>query len=128
MFVGCFEISISVIVKHVGSKLVKQVLVSSEIFVCLGGPVKIFSAWEGGGGGQRKLLGCCLLEGRSVPWLTLRIAVMKTGWFSGSKVNFRRLCFHFDHGSFSWCVSLIAPIQHNSTLKMLFQPQFLYTL
>ena len=75
MFVDCFEISISVIVKHVGSKLVNQVLVLSEIFVCLGGPVKIFSAWEG----QRKLLGCCLLEGRSVPWLTLRIAVMKTG-------------------------------------------------
>ena len=52
MFVGCFEISISVIVKHVGSKLVKQVLVLSEIFVCLGGPVKIFSAWEGGGGAE----------------------------------------------------------------------------
>ena len=50
MCVGCFEISVSVVVKHVKSTGILG------FFVCLGGLVKIFSAW-----GDRKLLGCGLL-------------------------------------------------------------------
>ena len=40
-----------------------KVLELSGLFVCLGGIVKIFSAW---GGGQKKLLGCGLLGGGGV--------------------------------------------------------------
>ena len=54
MFVGCFEISISVISKHVQS---------------IGCIINIFSAW----GGQKKLLGCGLPGGGSIPRLTLWI-------------------------------------------------------
>ena len=55
MFVGCSEISISVIVKqaqHVGI---------IRAFICLGGLINL--SVPGGEGGQKKLLGCSLLGG-----------------------------------------------------------------
>ena len=54
MFVGCFEISVSVIVKHV------QSIGIIRAFCLPGGIVKILSAW---GGGQKKLLGSGLVGG-----------------------------------------------------------------
>ena len=53
MFIGCFEISINVIVKHVQSIGIIRGFVSSW-----GGLVKIFSAWS-----DKKLLGCDLYLG-----------------------------------------------------------------
>ena len=50
LFVGCSEISVSVIVKHVQQKLL-------WLFVCMRGLVKFFSAWE-----TEIKLGCGLLE------------------------------------------------------------------
>ena len=68
MFVGCSEISISVIVKHV------QHMGIVRAFVSLGGIDKFFSAW----GGHKKMLGCGLLGGAgSLPRLTLWVAVTK---------------------------------------------------
>ena len=49
MFVGCFEISISVIVKHVQRVIITvlsvRVLSIRELSVYLEGLVKIFNAW-----------------------------------------------------------------------------------
>ena len=64
MFVNCFEISISAIVKHVQ-------LESSVLFVCLGGLAKFFSAWDH----TKKLLGLDLLGG-SVPRLALFVGLL----------------------------------------------------
>ena len=55
MFVGCFEVNISVIVKHF------QGIGIIRTFCLPGRLVKIFSAW----GGQKKMLGCGLLKGIS---------------------------------------------------------------
>ena len=59
MFVGCFQISENVIVKHV------QSIGLSGLFVCLGG--------GGGGGGEEDLLRF------AVPWGTEEIAGL---WFA----------------------------------------------
>ena len=57
MCIGCFEISINVIAKNVQGII---------IFVCLGGLVKIFSAW-----GYRRIAKFWFDRGGSVPRLTL---------------------------------------------------------
>ena len=59
MCVGCFEISESVIVKHVES------IIIIRAFACLGGLVKIFSAWGRGGGGAEKIAGLWFARGIS---------------------------------------------------------------
>ena len=56
MFIGCSEISISVIVLNMCNTLKLSVL-----FVCLGEVIKFFIAW--GGGGQKKYQGSGLLGG-----------------------------------------------------------------
>ena len=57
MYIGCSEISISVIVKHVRHE----------------GLIKFFRAW---GSGQKKLLGCGLLGGISTQADTMGCSVL----------------------------------------------------
>ena len=66
MCVGCFEISVSVVVKHVKS------IGILGFFVCLGGLVKIFSAW-----GTEKIAGLWFARGGSVPRLTACFGCLK---------------------------------------------------
>ena len=65
MFVGCFEISISVIVKQVKS------IGIIRAFCLPGGLVKSFSDW----GGQKELLDCGLLGGISTQADTMGIYI-----------------------------------------------------
>ena len=54
-----------------------KVLELSGLFVCLGGLVKIVSAWWEGGGGADEIAGLWFGRGGSVPSLTLWFHLLK---------------------------------------------------